>query len=57
MSCPRCGSQTQNVTEYVTQEEKTVYVKEYYCSKCKSSSIDFYDEQGFFKSEWIDFNV
>ena len=57
MTCPRCAAQTQSITEYVSQEEKTLYIKERYCTQCKSSTVDFFDEQGFFKSEWIDFNV
>jgi hypothetical protein len=57
MKCPRCSFQLQNIVEYFTEENKFVYSKEYYCTVCKSSTIERFDEQGLFSSEWIDFNV
>jgi len=52
-----CAFQLQNIVEYFTEEKGFVYSKEYYCTQCKSSTIECFDEQGLFSSEWIDFNV
>lgn len=57
MNCPRCNGNLENVIEFFTNEDQFVYTKEYYCTKCKSSTIEHFDGQGLFKSEWIDFNV
>ena len=57
MDCPRCNYKMENIVEYCIQEPKFIYNKEYYCTHCKSSVIESFDEQGLFASEWIDFNV
>lgn len=57
MNCPRCSHNLENVIEFFTNENQFIYTKEYYCTKCKSSTIEHFDAQGLFKSEWIDFNV
>ena len=57
MNCPRCNHKLENIVEYIDQTDQFEYVKEYYCTKCKSSTIERFDEQGLFASEWIDFNV
>ena len=46
----------QSVVEYFTEEYSFTYTREYYCTNCKSSTIEYFDEQGLFASEWIDFN-
>jgi hypothetical protein len=56
VQCPRCAHKLQIVVEYFTEEYTFVYTKEYYCTNCKSSTIEYFDEQGLFASEWIDFN-
>lgn len=57
MQCPRCNYKLENVIEYFVNEKKFKYTKEYYCTKCKSSTIEHFDEQGLISSEWIDFNA
>lgn len=58
MQCPRCDNKLQSVVEYITEkEDEFIYTKDYYCSKCKSSTVEHFDKQGLFSSEWIDFNV
>lgn len=57
MQCPRCSNKTQNIVEYIIEEEDFIYMKEFYCTKCKSCVIERFDAHGFVNSEWIDFNV
>lgn len=57
MMCPRCAHKLQNVIEFFQDKENFEYTREYYCTNCKSSVIEHFDEQGLKASEWIDFNV
>jgi hypothetical protein len=57
MMCPRCADKLQNVIEFFQDGENFEYTREYYCTNCKSSVIEHFDEQGLKASEWIDFNV
>jgi hypothetical protein len=55
--CPRCDSKLENIVEFFIEEPEFIYTKEYYCTKCKSSMIEHFDNNGFYATEWIDFNV
>lgn len=57
MTCPRCSSRAQNIVEYIIEQEDFIYMKEYYCTQCKSCVIEKFNSRGFMNSEWIDFNV
>lgn len=57
MLCPRCDSKLENIVEFFTEEPEFIYTKEYYCTKCKSSMIEHFDNNGFYATEWIDLNV
>jgi len=57
VECPRCAYRLQNVTEYVIEEDKFIYVREYFCSHCKGAVVESFDDIGLVRSEWIDFNV
>ena len=57
MQCPRCSSKMENIVEYCIQDPNFIYSKEYYCTTCRCSVIEHFDEQGLFASEWIDFNA
>ena len=57
MNCPRCNAKLQNVIEYFETADKFIYTKEFYCTKCKGSVTEKFDQRGLLSSEWIDFNV
>jgi hypothetical protein len=57
MLCPRCSIKMQNVVEYILQENEFKYIKNFYCTKCKSAVTEVFDDIGLASSEWIDFNV
>lgn len=59
MQCPRCSEQLQNVVEYINEnnDEGFLYVRQYYCTNCKSGLTENFNNIGLFRSEWIDFNV
>lgn len=56
MSCPRCNSQTQTIMEYIQATDK-VYVRDIYCSNCKSVVVEKFFNDNTYSSEWIDLNV
>ncbi len=47
----------ENVVEYFIEKPSFVYSKEFYCTKCKSAVVEHFDDEGFYATEWIDFNV
>lgn len=47
----------ENIVEHFREDPKFIYTKEYYCTVCRCSVIEHFDDKGFFASEWIDFNV
>lgn len=57
MKCPRCDCNLQIITEYITESDKYIITRDYYCYKCKSAVVEDFDDCGLFSSEWIDFNV
>lgn len=57
MLCPRCAHKMENIVEYFREDPEFIYTKEYYCTVCRCSVIERFDNKGFFASEWIDFNV
>ena len=45
MLCPRCDSKLENIVEFFVEEPEFIY------------TIEHFDNNGFYATEWIDFNV
>lgn len=56
MSCPRCNTQTEIVSEYFNYLDKCL-VRDNLCTFCNSVTVESFYDDNHYKSDWIDLNV
>jgi transcription initiation factor TFIIIB Brf1 subunit/transcription initiation factor TFIIB len=54
MTCPRCESKTETVSEYFSS---SCFVRDILCTKCNSVTVEKFFSDNSYRSEWIDLNV
>jgi hypothetical protein len=55
MSCPRCNSKTEVVSEYYDFDDACM-VRDVVCVKCNSVEVLHFYSDGSYSSEWISLN-